>query len=99
MVSRSGADRFETRLERLFAEAPVFADAEDFAHRVQGQMDRGQGWRTMLVGAMAFNCIGSLASALAPGFATLMAARIVLGAAVGSYIPAGVSTSTVSRYL
>lgn len=50
MVSRTGADRFEMRLERLFAEAPAFDDADAFVTRVQGQMNRGHGWRTALVG-------------------------------------------------
>jgi hypothetical protein len=41
---------FERRLERLFAEAPEFADSEAFAQRVERRLDRGWATRRALIG-------------------------------------------------
>lgn len=42
---------FERRLERLFAEAPAFADDDAFAQRVERRLDRGWTARRWLIGA------------------------------------------------
>jgi hypothetical protein len=42
---------FERRLERLFAQAPEFADAPAFAARVEQRLDRGWMARRWLIGA------------------------------------------------
>jgi hypothetical protein len=41
---------FETRLHRLFGEAPAFPDAPLFAARVDGRLDRGWTARKLLIG-------------------------------------------------
>src|ERR1700742_1821876 len=41
---------FERRLERLFAEAPVLADADAFARRLERRLDRGWTARRALIG-------------------------------------------------
>ena len=47
------ADRsFEMTLERLFAEAPAFADADLFASRVEDRMMRGWSFRQFLIGSL-----------------------------------------------
>ncbi len=47
------ADRsFEMSLERLFAEAPAFADADLFAARVEERMVRGWSFRQFLIGSL-----------------------------------------------
>ncbi|HZZ35510.1 MAG TPA: hypothetical protein VFE03_07260 [Caulobacteraceae bacterium] len=43
---------FERELERMFAEAPAFADADYFAFRVEQRMDRGWTARQMLIGGL-----------------------------------------------
>jgi len=42
---------FERRLERMFAEAPSFGDAESFADRIERRLDRGWATRRWLIGA------------------------------------------------
>jgi hypothetical protein len=42
---------FERRLERLFSEAPDFADAQAFAERIERRLDRGWTARRWLIGA------------------------------------------------
>lgn len=42
---------FERRLERLFAEAPAFADDGAFAERIERRLDRGWTARRWLIGA------------------------------------------------
>jgi hypothetical protein len=42
---------FETRLIRMFADAPAFADADGFALRVQSRLDRDWTVRRLLIGA------------------------------------------------
>ena len=44
------ADEFERRLERLFGEAPFFADAEVFAQGIDQRLDRGWNIRSVLIG-------------------------------------------------
>jgi len=44
------ADRFETRLERMFAEPPWDDDADRFADRVQGRLGRGERTRKLMIG-------------------------------------------------
>jgi hypothetical protein len=44
------ADEFERRLERLFGEAPFFADAEVFAQGIEQRLDRGWNIRSVLIG-------------------------------------------------
>jgi hypothetical protein len=46
------ARAFETRLDRLFAEAPSFADADLFALRVSDRLDRGWTLRGLAIGAL-----------------------------------------------
>jgi hypothetical protein len=41
---------FERRLERLFAEAPSFADAQAFAQRIESRLDRGWAARRWMIG-------------------------------------------------
>lgn len=43
---------FERELERMFAEAPAFVDAEYFAMRVEQRLDRGWTARRMLIGGL-----------------------------------------------
>lgn len=45
------ADRFEARLEQMFAESPAFADEAAFAQRVQGRLGTGQKLRNVAIGA------------------------------------------------
>lgn len=42
---------FETSLERMFAQAPAYPDAEAFAGRVQAKLDRSWRWRRLGVGS------------------------------------------------
>ncbi|CAN7207409.1 hypothetical protein LJR225_000703 [Phenylobacterium sp. LjRoot225] len=42
---------FERRLERLFADAPAFADDDAFADRIAQRLDRGWTARRWLIGA------------------------------------------------
>jgi hypothetical protein len=42
---------FERRLERLFMDAPAFADASAFAERLERRLDRGWRVRRGLIGA------------------------------------------------
>ena len=41
---------FERALERMFAEAPAFPDAEAFAVRLEQRLDRGWALRRVLIG-------------------------------------------------
>ena len=41
---------FETRLQRLFAEAPDLADADGFARRIEARLDRSWTLRRILIG-------------------------------------------------
>ena len=41
---------FERRLERMFSDAPSYPDAESFAARVEGRLDRGWTARRWLIG-------------------------------------------------
>ena len=43
---------FEMALDRMFAETPVFGDAELFAMRCEERLDRGWTLRRVLIGAM-----------------------------------------------
>jgi hypothetical protein len=43
---------FEMELERLFAEQPVFPDADLFALRVDASLDRGWTFRNLLIGGL-----------------------------------------------
>jgi hypothetical protein len=42
---------FETRLERLFAQPPAFADSDIFARRVESRLDRSWTVRRWAIGA------------------------------------------------
>lgn len=42
---------FETSLERMFAQAPAYPDADAFADRVQAKLDRSWRWRRLGIGA------------------------------------------------
>jgi len=42
---------FERGLEHLFAEAPYFSDADTFASRIEGRLNRGWTMRRWLIGA------------------------------------------------
>jgi hypothetical protein len=42
---------FETRLIRLFAQAPEFVDSDGFAQRVESRLDRSWTVRRLLIGA------------------------------------------------
>jgi hypothetical protein len=47
------ADRvFEAELERLYADAPPFPDQDLFVARVRGALDRGWGFRRLLIGGL-----------------------------------------------
>ncbi len=43
---------FEGRLDRLFAEAPIFGDADAFARRVQNRLDRSWALRRVMIGGL-----------------------------------------------
>jgi len=43
---------FEMELDRMYAEAPGFADADLFAARVETRLDRGWTFRRMLIGGL-----------------------------------------------
>ena len=42
---------FESRLSRMFAEAPAFADSDGFAQRIEDRLDRSWTLRRVLIGA------------------------------------------------
>ena len=58
---------FENRLERMFSQAPAFPDADAFARRVEGRLDRAWTVRRWAIGAAgiaggviaAFQMVGS----------------------------------------
>jgi len=52
MADQEGERAFEGRLERLFAQAPAFGDAELFALRVSDRLDRGWTARGAAIGAL-----------------------------------------------
>ncbi len=56
------ADRFEARLEQLFAEPMRFDDETAFAGRVQGRLGRGQTTRNLLIA-----CAGLVGGVVAVG--------------------------------
>ena len=41
---------FERRLERMFAEAPAYPDANEFARRVESKLDRDWALRRLMIG-------------------------------------------------
>jgi hypothetical protein len=43
---------FERRLERMFSEAPAFADADAFARQVEGRLDRDWALRRLMIGVL-----------------------------------------------
>jgi hypothetical protein len=43
---------FEMALDRMFAEAPAFADADLFAHRIDDRLNRGWTFRRMVIGGL-----------------------------------------------
>ena len=43
---------FERELDRMFADAPVFADADRFARRVDERLGRGWTFRRVLIGGL-----------------------------------------------
>ncbi len=53
---------FEMRLERLFAETPVFADAEYFTLRLEERLSRGWNFRQVLIGG--FGLLGGAIGAI-----------------------------------
>ena len=60
---------FEMALDRMFAEAPAFADADLFALKVDERLDRGWTFRRMLIGCLGL--VGGLiggAQLLGSGF-------------------------------
>jgi hypothetical protein len=52
MAELEGERSFEGRLERLFAEAPAFGDADLFTLRVSDRLNRGWSVRAALIGAL-----------------------------------------------
>jgi hypothetical protein len=70
------ADRnFEMDLDRMFAEAPAFADGDLFALRVEERLDRGWTFRQFLIGGLGI--IGGLimgAQVLGSGLAARLGA-------------------------
>lgn len=52
MADEDGERAFESRLERLFAQAPAFGDADLFALRVSDRLDRGWTLRGAAIGAL-----------------------------------------------
>lgn len=82
------ADRFEARLERMFADPPYYSDAEAFAARVQRRIGRGERTRNLLIGGAGL--VGGLVAV-----AQLLNAN--LGAAVqnagGELAPVGAELS------
>jgi RNA polymerase sigma-70 factor (ECF subfamily) len=54
LAPSDGDPLFETRLARLFAAAPTFADADLFALRVNDRLDRGWTLRGTVIGVLGF---------------------------------------------
>ena len=52
---------FESHLERLFAEAPAFPDADRFAARVEARLDRAWTVRRLMIGT--FGLVGGVIAA------------------------------------
>ena len=52
MADQEGYRAFEGQLERLFAQAPAFGDADLFALRVSDRLDRGWTLRGVTIGAL-----------------------------------------------
>lgn len=65
---------FETRLDRMFAEPPHFADSELFARQVEARMERGWSVRRVVIGAA-----GAVAGVV--GVGQMMGAGLFLKAA------------------
>jgi len=92
---------FERELERMFAEAPAFPDADYFASRVEQRMDRGWTARRMLIGGLGIvgGVIGGaqlLGSGLISKMGTLPAdsGRLVT-AGLKDVLPEGVSAAAL----
>jgi len=52
MAELEGERAFEARLDRLFAQAPAFGDADLFTLRVSDRLNRGWSLRAGLIGAL-----------------------------------------------
>ena len=79
---------FETRLERMFAQPPAFVDADAFARRVEGRLDRSWTVRRWAIGAAGLvggvvatgQVVGSNLSERMQGFGAETIADLTAGA-------------------
>jgi hypothetical protein len=79
---------FETRLERMFAQPPAFADADAFARRVENRLDRSWTVRRWAIGAAGLvgglvatgQVVGSNLSERMQGFGAETMADLTAGA-------------------
>jgi hypothetical protein len=96
---------FDYELERLYADPPLFPDAELFALRVRERLERGWTARQLLIGAMGVlgGLIGSVQLLNSEALAQITAAAARSNAFVGQEIapklsqalaPAGVSVDS-----
>ena len=99
-LSRQGrfpmAERsFELELERLFAEPPAYPDAEAFARRIGAVLDRGWGFRRVLIGGLGL--IGGLIGAAQVVSSGLIERVGALDAPAHVLISSGLSRLPIAR--
>lgn len=93
MAEVEGEKAFEARLERLFAEAPAFGDAELFAVRVRDRLDRRwtlRGvliWALGLAGGMVVVYQAAAAGVIARAQSLPRVSREVMGRALDHLLP------------
>ena len=93
MVDRS----FEIELDRMFADAPAFADSDLFAARVDARLERGWTFRRVLIGGLGL--VGGLIGAGQVVGSGLLQRAGVLGAQSNQLISARLGDLAAARVL
>ena len=88
---------FEMRLERLFAETPVFADADYFTLRLEERLNRGWTFRQVLIGG--FGLLGGAFGAFQIFHSGVSGWIISLGAESRNLTSAKISHFITGRFL
>jgi hypothetical protein len=101
MADQEGDRAFEAKLDRLFAEAPAFGDADLFTLRVSDRLNRGWSLRDRLIGALgvAGGMIGVFQVAanglIARAEALGDRSGVALGHALGHVLPVNLALSSL----